>query len=160
MAMALPPPPAAFADSPGPFARARSSAAPGAAPTENDAAEFIPRPGAASAPRVLPGLAELAGEIDWDAAPQRLQRGDLSAVEPGVASEIRRAAADPEVLAVARKLRLSPVALIVALLARAHAIASRSAARIARAVLGQRLSLALRRIAGRMGLEVDDTPLE
>jgi hypothetical protein len=105
-------------------------------------------------------LAEVAEQIDWDAAPHRLQHGDLSAVDPDVASEIRRAAADPAVVALARKLRLSPVALIIALLARARALASRSAARIARAVLGPRLSLALRRTAGRMGLEVDDAPPE
>jgi len=160
MAMALPPAPIAnlnedaFHEAPPAFAAPAPAPKPGAAPI------FVRRGREAVEPGSPRNLAEVAEQIDWDAAPHRLQHGDLSAVDPDVASEIRRAAADPAVVALARKLRLSPVALIIALLARARALASRSAARIARAVLGPRLSLALRRTAGRMGLEVDDAPPE
>jgi len=145
---------ACYDEPPSALARRPSSGAPAAPPS---AAYDLGRAETVGSPPAR-GLAELADRIDWDAAPQRLQAGDLSSVDPGVATEIRRTAADPEVIALAVKLRLDPIALIVALIARARAFASRSAARIARAVLGQRLSNGVRRVATKLGLEVGNAP--
>jgi hypothetical protein len=83
-----------------------------------------------------PDLIAIGRKIDWDAAPQRLQAGDLSAVDPDVARVIRSAAATAEVLALARRFDLDPVALVIGLIARSESSRSRSAARIAKAIFG------------------------
>jgi hypothetical protein len=80
----------------------------------------------------------LADTIGWDQAPHRLQAGDLTDLDPTVARAIRDLAARTEVIAVAKKLALDPVVLVIGLLARIVADRNRSATRIARAIFGKR----------------------
>jgi hypothetical protein len=80
----------------------------------------------------------LADAIGWDRAPDRLQAGDLTDLDPAVARAIRDLAARTEVIALAKKLALDPLVLVVGLLARMQADRNRSAARIARAIFGKR----------------------
>ena len=81
-------------------------------------------------------LSSLGARIDWDAAPQRLQAGDLSALDREVARAIQTAAAITEVVVLARQLALDPVALVIGLIARSESSRSRSAARLAKAIFG------------------------
>ncbi len=81
-------------------------------------------------------LSVLGATIDWDAAPQRLQAGDLSELDRDVASAIRSAAAITEVVSYARQLNLDPIIFVVGLIARFQSSRSRSAARLAKAILG------------------------
>jgi hypothetical protein len=81
---------------------------------------------------------DLAHAIGWDQAPDRLQAGDLTDLDPAVARAIRDLAARAEVIALAKKLALDPLVLVVGLLARMQADRNRSAARIARAIFGKR----------------------
>jgi len=98
---------------------------------------------AASPPQPAPGadLRRLAGRIDWDADPDALRHGDLAGLPPGVAAAIAHAAQAPEIVALARKLALDPVIVLIGLMARAARGQSRSAGRLADALIG--------RIAGR-----------
>jgi hypothetical protein len=97
-------------------------------------------------------LSGIASRIDWDASPTKLLNGDLSALEPHDAWLIERAAAAPEAIALAKQLKIDPIVLIVALIARSHAIGNRSAARIAKAILGDAVVEELRNLAGKNGL--------
>jgi hypothetical protein len=100
---------------------------------EAEADEFLPL----IAPKRSRGdLRIFANKIDWDAAPQRLQAGDISALDREVARAIRSAAATTEVVALARRLGLDPVVLVVGLVARSECLISRSAARLSKAILG------------------------
>jgi hypothetical protein len=81
-------------------------------------------------------LASVRGRIDWTAAPDALRRGDLSGVDASVAAVIRAAAAEKAVADLAASLGADAVAVAVSLLAESEG-ADRSAARIARAVLGK-----------------------
>jgi hypothetical protein len=83
-------------------------------------------------------LAELARQIDWTQAPKRLQAGDLSALPAEVAREIRDVASNRDAVEVAKTLGLTPIMLVIGLLARIAATDSRSAARVARAIFGRR----------------------
>jgi Vault protein inter-alpha-trypsin domain/von Willebrand factor type A domain len=111
------PPPAATAPSHQPHVESIASAAPPLCP-----------------PRV--DLGGMAARIDWEADPDAFRRGDLSALAPRIAQAVRVAAALPEIEALARKLGLDALVLVIALLARTAA-SSRSAQRIARATLKQ-----------------------
>lgn len=86
-----------------------------------------------SAPVALGSVDNL--EIDWDADPESLRRGDLSQLPPENAEAIRRAAQGQAIVALATALGLDPIVVVVALFARAD-IMSRSAQRLSRAVLG------------------------
>ncbi|HEV2955299.1 MAG TPA: VIT domain-containing protein [Xanthobacteraceae bacterium] len=86
--------------------------------------------------RVDGGL--LAFAIAWDLAPHRLQAGDLGDLDPAVVRAIRDLAARADVIALAKKLALDPLVLVIGLLARMWADRDRSAARIARAIFGNR----------------------
>jgi hypothetical protein len=81
-------------------------------------------------------LSDTALGIDWDTSPNQLVAGDLSALDPENALLIRLAATRPEIIACAKQFNLDPVVLVVALLARSRSAADRSAARIAKAILG------------------------
>jgi hypothetical protein len=91
--------------------------------------------------------------VDWDVSPNRLLTGDLSALSPEDAALIEQAAALPEVVAFAQHMNISPAMLVVALVARAQSSASRSAARIAKTVLGGQPAKDLDRIATLIGLD-------
>jgi hypothetical protein len=78
-------------------------------------------------------LSQVARVIEWDFAPDKLRSGDLSVLPPAAARAIRQAAINKDVVALARKLGLDPVVLVVGLLAHA-ARSHRTAARTARAI--------------------------
>jgi hypothetical protein len=101
-------------------------------------------------------LLRVASQIDWDGSPNQLRSGDLSAVDPTAARLIERAATIPEVVEVGQRLNIDPIVLIIALLARAHASANRSAARLQRAVLGGAISTELEELALILGLETGE----
>lgn len=86
----------------------------------------------------FPDLATLAARIAWDAAPQRLQAGDLTGLDGALADPIRRIAAELFVIQEARSAGCEPLVFVIALLARTVARRSRTADRIARAILGDR----------------------
>jgi hypothetical protein len=81
------------------------------------------------------GLDGILGCIDWDDDPDALRRGDLSSLSPDASAAIERAAQLPAIVALARSLRLAPVVVVIALLAKAAGAISRSAQRIARSLL-------------------------
>ena len=111
-----------------------------------------PGVGRLAATHVRFDLSQIAGRIDWDAAPNKLREGDLSTIDPAVATLIRAAAVRPDVVAVAMRFKVSPVQLILALLARAYAGSNRSAARLARVILGSRLSPEIEALCAQLGL--------
>lgn len=92
--------------------------------------------------------------IDWDISPNNLIAGDLSKIEQTAAPWIEHVAARPDVVALAGELNVEPVILIVGLVARAHASKSRSAARVAKAILGAQQSARVDALAFSLGLEV------
>ena len=96
--------------------------------------------GAAPPPVAAVDLAALAAYIDWDAAPQRLQSGDLAGLDGALADMIRRIAAELFVVQEARNAGCDPVVFVIALLAKAVGRRNRTADRIARAILGERVT--------------------
>jgi vault protein inter-alpha-trypsin-like protein len=91
------------------------------------------RPGAAGAS--LGGLRHVIEQIDWDDDPDALRRGDLASLPPDVIAAIERAAQLPAIVALAGALQLAAVVVVMALMAKAAGMASRSAQRIARSLL-------------------------
>ena len=79
----------------------------------------------------------IAHRINWDQDPDALRRGDLAGLPADAAAAIRAAAQLPTVAALAQALGVNAVALVIALIARAAGKSSRSAQRIARAILGK-----------------------
>jgi hypothetical protein len=101
-------------------------------------------------------LSGLASRIDWNKSPGKLAAGDLSGLDPTVATAIQRASHDPEVIQLAQRLGIDAVRLILALVARSWAARNRSAARIARAILGATTLPELRDLGIGLGLEQED----
>jgi hypothetical protein len=91
-------------------------------------------------------------DIDWESAPNQLLAGDLSVLAPRCAALIAEMATVPDVIAVAKRTDVSPIVLVVALIALTQAGANRSAARIAKAILGKDLSEAHFKIMALLGL--------
>jgi hypothetical protein len=110
--------------------------------------------------RGLAGLLERSGEdlsriaatINWDFAPDRLQAGDLKGLNSSVQEAIRKAAAKSDVIALARRLGLAPIALVIGLMAQAVAQRNRSARRLARAILPDAVSEEQKSVARGLGL--------
>jgi len=104
-----------------------------------------PKPIVASAPPRFSSLLadhatdahRLAGSIRWDHAPARLTRGELGALPSGQGRSILALAARKEITDLASALGMHPLLLVIGLLARMVADSNRSAARIARAILGR-----------------------
>jgi len=120
--------------------------------------DLAPEPSRAFVPPIAPepsraDLSILARKIEWDAAPQLLKAGDLSALDREVALAIHSAAMIPEVVAFARQLSLDPVALVVGLVARSESLNSRSAARLAKAIFCDIAHEGLDHIAQMLGLK-------
>jgi Vault protein inter-alpha-trypsin domain len=90
--------------------------------------------------------------IDWDISPSQLLAGDLSALDLQDASVITSEAERPEVIAFAELIGIDPIVLVVAALAQSQSSSNRSAARIAKAILGHRPPQELRLIAEMLGL--------
>lgn len=80
-------------------------------------------------------FSEIGKEINWDAAPDRLRLGDTSGLKTVISDMIQKAAAFAEVVTVSRDLGISPVSLVVGLIAHSEAPKNRTAARIAKAIL-------------------------
>ncbi|MGA7324046.1 MAG: VIT domain-containing protein [Rhodomicrobium sp.] len=99
------------------------------------------------------GLAQLAARLPWHLAPQRLQAGDLSDLPPQDASVIMQAAAKPGLAEVAAGLGIAPVVLVIALLALTLGPTNRTAARIARSILGKAPPADARTAAAALGLD-------
>ena len=83
-------------------------------------------------------LGALGARIDWGLAPQRLQGGDLSTVEPELARLIRDLARETFIVRAAEKIGCDPLILVIALLARAASRRNRAARRLAQAILANR----------------------
>lgn len=97
-------------------------------------------------------LSTVGRRIDWDDAPNRLLAGDLSTLDGERADLIREAASLPQAVALARSLKISPVVLILALLARGEATRNRSAARIATLIFGKKASASIDSLEWILGL--------
>jgi len=97
-------------------------------------------------------LPRIGSKIDWDISPNHLLAGDLSALDPQDAWLIERAAALPEAIALAKQMNIDPIVLIVALIARSQSLRNRSAARIAKAILGDGTTEELRSVAEKLDL--------
>lgn len=91
--------------------------------------------------------------IDWGHAPEQLLLGDLSFVVERVAAVIREAAAMPGVIDLAEQLDLTPIQLVIGLLARAQAKTDRSAARVAKRMLGTELADDVIELSRSLGLD-------
>src|SRR5262249_61192452 len=98
------------------------------------------------------GLRRIARRIDWDQDPDALRRGALTGLPADAADAIRAAAQLPTVAALAQTLGVDPVALVIALIARAAGKSSRSAQRIARAVLGKTAPAVIEPVLREIGL--------
>jgi hypothetical protein len=83
-------------------------------------------------------LGALGARIDWGLAPQRLQGGDLSTVQPELARFIRDLAREAFIVQAAEKIGCDPLVLVIALLARAASRRNRAARRLAQAILANR----------------------
>jgi hypothetical protein len=97
-------------------------------------------------------LSRIAASINWDFAPDRLQAGDLKGLGSAVQDAIRKAAAKNEVIALARRLGLDPIVLVVALMAHAVARQNRSARRLAHALMPGAMSEEQNHVARGLGL--------
>jgi Vault protein inter-alpha-trypsin domain/von Willebrand factor type A domain len=91
--------------------------------------------------------------IDWDHAPNSLLAGDLSDLDPPVARMIEEAAAHAKVVALAQRMNIAPVVLVIALVAQSQASRSRSAARIAKQILAAKFAKDIRALASLLGLD-------
>jgi hypothetical protein len=97
-------------------------------------------------------LLAIARSLNWDLAPDRLQGGDLGDLGATVQEAIRNAAAKPDVVALAGKLGVQPIVLVIALMAHAVAQQNRSARRLARAILPATVSEDQKTVARALGL--------
>lgn len=134
-----------------PTAAGRSAPTPGSRPGTRlrDVVTGLIRRPASTRPALPPVTSRRS--IDWDANPAALQAGNLSGLDAEVAETIRLAAARPEVVAFASQFGIDPVKLVLALLARSQATASRSARRLARALLAGVPEGRLETLARRLG---------
>ena len=94
-------------------------------------------------------LRQTAKSMDWSADPEALRRGDFSGLTASTADLLRIAAGRPEVLALAAELGISPAIAVVGLLARAAGPSNRSAARLARMILGGSAARLARTLMGK-----------
>lgn len=83
-------------------------------------------------------FSELAALIDWDAAPGKLQVGDLSNLDNGIAQGINALAHGPAFTMLSERIQVEPVMLAIGLIAQRESTGSRTAARIAKSVIGDR----------------------
>jgi predicted DCC family thiol-disulfide oxidoreductase YuxK len=100
-------------------------------------ARRAPAPCIPARPQRTASLREFVGRIDWDADPEALRHGDMTGLPFGVEAAITRAAGLPEIVALARKLKVDPALVVIGLLARASRGYSRSAGRLANALIGR-----------------------
>lgn len=75
------------------------------------------------------------GEIAWDSAARKLQRGDLRDLSTALAAAIRAAAVIPEIMVTAAEIGLKPHIFVIGLLAWRSREENRTAARVAKKLL-------------------------
>ncbi|HEV8025841.1 MAG TPA: VIT domain-containing protein [Stellaceae bacterium] len=80
-------------------------------------------------------LSKAARQIEWERDPEALRRGDLNALPAGVARVVASARWRPAIVALAEAIHGEVTAIVIALMALSVSSSSRSAERIARAVL-------------------------
>jgi hypothetical protein len=97
-------------------------------------------------------LAGIPDRIDWDADPEALRRGDLSKLDAEIVLTIRLAATRPDIIALADELGVAAMTVVIALLAQKAGGTNRSAARIARAILGRSRAGAVTAAMSHVGL--------
>ena len=92
----------------------------------------------------------LARQINWNACPDQLRSGDLSLLPKGIAKDIRRLARLSEIIEMAGRLGLTPLALVIGLLARSVADHNRCAKRLARQIFDKMDESQLKRLERRL----------
>lgn len=111
-----------------------------------------PAPGSPS--RLLPtvDLRRLVGRVDWDADPDALRHGDLTGLPPDVAAAVAVAAQLAAIVGLAQKLAIDPAIVVIGLMARTARGHSRSAGRLADAVLKRLSAKEIEAAAAAVGL--------
>ena len=128
--------------------RAAASATPQSAPPSGpDAA--IP-----ATAKPFADLSKLAAGIDWAVHAEGLVKGELQSLDAALATLIAQAAGLALLRKAAKRLGLSPLALVIGLLARAAASRDRHASRVYRAILGHANPRDLAHSAERLGLDL------
>jgi len=119
-------------------------------PTKHQTTEAMPA--AAVDASHIKSLASLVGRINWHRDGERLGEGNMLTLPADVADAIDEAAAYGAVKRAAKRLGLTPRALVIGLLARAAAGRDRYADRVARAILAKARSQLIVPVAIRLGL--------
>jgi hypothetical protein len=88
-------------------------------------------------PEIAPDLLALAGRINWSLSPDALRGGDLSGLPTTVLVALLKAAKTDEINLLAATLGISAIVAALAILARHDGNTNRTAARLARTVLGK-----------------------
>jgi hypothetical protein len=101
-----------------------------------------------------PKLAACAELIPWEVAHHLLRSGNLDGLNPAFATLIHEAAAQPEVTALAARMSIDAIVLVIALMARHQAESNRTAARLARSILGGQPSDEVEEMARSLGLDL------
>ena len=99
-------------------------------------------------------LSNLADRIDWATYGDLLVTGQLVALDADTVARIRKSADIAVVRKTAKRLNLSPLLLVIGLLARTAAPCDRHADRVYRVLLGQARPRDLAHAADRLGLNV------
>lgn len=110
-------------------APSRTGAADPGAPSEPG-----PSDGGAGAQRDDEALEAAFAAVDWDTAASRLSVADLSVVPPGVAAMMLRLAERDDIVAIAERLGVEPIRLVIGRYAMKVAGTSRAAGRVARVI--------------------------
>jgi hypothetical protein len=97
-------------------------------------------------------LLGIGSKIDWDTSPNQIIAGDTSELDPIDARMIEQAAATTEVIALAKRMNINPIVLIIALIARSKSLGNRSAHRIAKAIIGPSFAKEAQSVARVLGL--------
>ena len=81
---------------------------------------------------------ELAAEIDWSDVGAQLANGQLTSLPTEIVNEIQALAQQPDIVQRAAELGLDPIKLVIALIACRVSARNRAAARVLRAIKGNR----------------------
>ena len=107
---------------------------------KEDQTEQPPAPeesGGSDAAHVWRRLVEAGGQVDWEASPSSLLAGDLSTLPQRLSKDMLRLAGEGDIRKAGDRLGLDPLLLIIGIVARGNALRSRSAARLADAIIGR-----------------------
>jgi len=87
---------------------------------------------------------ELAAKIDWSNASAQLANGQLTSLPTEIVNQIQALAQQPDMVQRAAELGLDPIKLVIALIASKVRARNRAAARVLRAIKGDRAISELR----------------